>query len=41
MLARKCRYTSSDLLAQCDPKAVPPADLDLWDAAKPMEQEVW
>jgi len=41
VLTRKCRYTLSDLLAQCDPKAAPPTDLDLWDAAKPMGQEVW
>ncbi len=41
VLARKCKYVLAELLAQCDPKAPPPADLALWDAAKPMGQEVW
>jgi antitoxin ChpS len=40
-LAPKRRYSLSALLAQCDPKAPPPADLALWDAAKPAGQEVW
>ena len=29
------------LLAQCDPKAPPPADLALWDAARPVGHEAW
>lgn len=41
VLARKRKYTLADLVAQCDPKAPPPADLELWDAAKPIGQEVW
>jgi antitoxin ChpS len=40
-LAPKRRYTLADLLAQCDPKAAPPADLALWDKARPVGQEVW
>jgi antitoxin ChpS len=35
------RYKLADLLEQCDPKARPPADLTLWDAARPVGQEVW
>ena len=38
-LAPKRRYTLADLLAQCDPKAAPPADLALWDNARPVGQE--
>lgn len=40
-LAPKRRYTLADLLAQCDLKAAPPADLALWDNARPVGQEVW
>lgn len=39
VLAAKRRYTLAELLAQCDPKAAPPADLALWDAAKPVGRE--
>jgi antitoxin ChpS len=35
------RFSLADLLAQCDPKAAPPADLALWDASRPVGQEVW
>jgi antitoxin ChpS len=35
------RFSLTDLLAQCNPKAAPPADLALWDAARPVGQEVW
>src|SRR5260363_227129 len=35
VLARKRKYILADLLAQCDPKVPPPADMGLWDAAKP------
>lgn len=31
----------ADLLAQCDSKARPPADLALWEAARPAGKEVW
>ena len=41
VLARKSKYRLADLIAQCDRKAPPPADLALWDAAKPAGQEVW
>lgn len=41
VLARKYTYVLSDLIAQCDPNALPPADLALWDTAKPAGQEVW
>ena len=40
-LAPKRRYTLADLLAQCELKAAPPADLALWDNARPVGQEVW
>ena len=40
-LSPKHRYTLSELIAQCDRKAAPPADIDLWDAARSVGQEVW
>ncbi len=40
-LAPKRRYTLADLLAQCDLKVAPPADLSLWDNARPVGQEAW
>ena len=41
VLAKKRTYILADLISQCDPKAPPPADLALWDSAKPVGQEVW
>ena len=41
VLSRKPRYTLADMIAQCDSKAPPPADLGLWEAAKPVGKEVW
>jgi len=41
VLAPSKKYVLADLIAQCDPKAQPPADLALWDTAKPVGQEVW
>lgn len=41
VLARKRKYVLADMIAQCDLKAPPPADLALWNAAKPVGQEVW
>jgi antitoxin ChpS len=40
-LAPKRRYTLAGLLAQCDLKTAPPADLSLWDNARPVGQEAW
>ena len=43
-LSPKCRFSLTalaDMLAQCDPKAAPTADLALWDVARPAGQEVW
>ena len=40
-LAPKRRHRLADLLAQCDSKAPPPADLALWEAARPVGKEVW
>ena len=39
-LAPKRRYTLSELIAQCDHDAAPPADMAIWDAARPVGQEV-
>lgn len=41
VLSRKRRYSLAEMVAQCDPKAEPPADLKLWDHAKAAGQEVW
>jgi antitoxin ChpS len=41
VLTQTRRYTLADLLAQCDPKAPPPADLSLWEAARPAGRELW
>ncbi|WP_036175489.1 AbrB/MazE/SpoVT family DNA-binding domain-containing protein [Massilia sp. 9096] len=38
--ARKS-YALADLMAQCDLKAAPPADIEGWEEAKPVGQEVW
>ena len=35
------RHSLKELMAQCDPKAAPPADLALWDSARPVGQEAW
>lgn len=40
-LAPKRRYTLTDLLAQCDLKAAPPADLAAWDNARRVGREAW
>lgn len=39
-LTPKHRYTLAELIAQCDLKAPPPADLAIWDTARPVGQEV-
>ncbi|MBK6726136.1 MAG: ChpB-ChpS toxin-antitoxin system antitoxin [Xanthomonadales bacterium] len=41
VLTRKRKYVLADLIAQCDPKALPPADLRLWESARPVGNEVW
>jgi len=41
VLSAKKRYSLSELLSQCDLKAKPPKDLELWDNCKPIGQEVW
>lgn len=41
VLTRKRKYALADLIAQCDPKALPPADLRLWESAGPVGNEVW
>ena len=41
VLSPKRRFRLAQLIAQCDLKAAPPADMALWDVARPVEQEVW
>ena len=41
VLSAKKRYSLSELLSQCDLKAKPPKDLELWNNCKPIGQEVW
>ncbi len=40
VLTPKRRYVLADMIAQCDRKAAPPADLALWDVARPVGGEV-
>jgi antitoxin ChpS len=40
-LTPKRRHSLADMIAQCDLQAPAPADIALWDAAKPVGQEVW
>ena len=39
-LSPKRKYSLAELIAQCDPTAPPSADMALWDAARPVGQEV-
>lgn len=41
VLTPKCKYRLVDMIAQCDLSAAAPADLALWDVARPIGQEVW
>lgn len=41
VLSPKRRFRLADLIAQCDTKAAPPADMALWDVARPIGQEAW
>ncbi len=40
VLTPKRKFVLADMIAQCDLKAAPPADLALWDTAKPVGGEV-
>ena len=40
VLTPKRRYTLADMISQCDLNAPMPADLTLWDVARPAGQEV-
>jgi antitoxin ChpS len=40
VLTPKRKYVLADMIAQCDLKAPPPADLTLWDVARPVGGEV-
>lgn len=40
VLTPKRKYVLSELIAQCDLKAPAPADLALWDTARPVGGEV-
>ena len=40
VLSLKRKYVLAEMIAQCDLKAKPPADLTLWDHARPVGQEV-
>ncbi len=40
VLTPKRKYILANMIAKCDRKAVPPADLALWDVARPVGGEV-
>ncbi len=40
VLTPKRKFVLAEMIAQCDPQAPPPADLALWDVARPKGQEV-
>jgi len=40
ILSPKRKYKLSELIAQCDLTAKPPADMAIWDAARPVGQEI-
>ena len=40
ILSPKRKYSLQELLSQCNPKAPEPADLAVWNAAKPVGQEI-
>ncbi len=40
VLTPKRKYVLAEMITQCDLKAPMPADLALWDVAKPVGQEV-
>lgn len=41
VLTRKRKHSLKEMIAQCDLKAAPPADIDLWERSKPAGQEAW
>jgi len=41
VLSARRKHALADMIARCDLKAAPPADLALWKAARPIGQEVW
>lgn len=41
VLTPKRKYVLADLIAQCDLSAPPPADIGLWEVARPVGQEVF
>lgn len=41
VLTPKRKYVLAELIGQCDLNAPPPADIGLWEAARPVGQEVF
>ena len=41
VITPKRKFTLAQMLAQCDPKAPPPADLTAWETARPVGGEAW
>lgn len=41
VITPKRKFTLAQMLAQCDPKAPPPADLTAWETACPVGGEAW
>lgn len=41
VLTPKRKFTLADMISQCDLNAEPPADLALWDVARPVGGEVF
>lgn len=41
VLTPKHRKSLAEMIAACDAAAPPPADLALWECARPVGQEVW
>ena len=41
VLSPKRKYMLASMIARCDAKAAPPADMNLWYVARPVGQEVW
>jgi antitoxin ChpS len=39
-LSPKRKFSLSELIAQCDLKVPPPADMALWDESRPVGQEI-